>query len=217
MVVSFSGMTRRLASSPRLAIVASLAIAAMGCDTARATNHASAPASLPRTNPLPIPEMAPTNLPILRYPEDIHDSPGPWPVPPDEGKAPAGLTLHVANAVGPGPVPGWLSLDAWLVNESSRDIKIIVFPAGSGGFEASVVLTSGIAAKPYTGPLQPPPVPPPPNAITIPARTQVRFRTAIDTNALEYVGAPKVTLKWTFHYWTAPLPEGTLETTLPAR
>jgi hypothetical protein len=51
--------------------------------------------------------------------------------------------------------------------------------------------------------------------LVMPPKSRVQFTGATDLGALKYSGAPELKLKWSFQYWTSPLPTGEITIKLP--
>lgn len=109
-----------------------------------------------------------------------------------------------------------------LRNSAATERSVRMFPVGRSGFAGrsdTPFVATLVDSKEFvdTSPALPP-EPPMGIEITIPPRSEIVFRTAIDTRHLRYQGAPRVEIKWTLFFLEATWnPNGTLVSTLPAR
>jgi len=109
-----------------------------------------------------------------------------------------------------------ITLSGKLINNSGRDEKIIIFPVNMvNPFYVNFVFKQeGIKKNPHKGPFLPP-VPPPPMQMIIPKYSEMVFSDWINLNKWEYPSGKKALIKWSFHFWNEPKPQGTFEVTLP--
>lgn len=128
-------------------------------------------------------------------------------------KRPATLTFELEG--GATFKDGYLYVAGYLVNRAPQPQPAILFPVGA----------MGLTLQPYPGtanrlppkPGEPPrmmPAPPPPELITVPALSRVRFQTAIPLDEYEWLPGQPRELQWTFQFWDEPKPMGRLP--LPA-
>jgi hypothetical protein len=139
--------------------------------------------------------------------------------------SPATLTFTSAEAV---IENGGVRVSGLLTNPTDRDIPVIVFPVGPGGygpggFYADIMPGAQWSwdapddpARP-TSPPRPPPAPPPPEGYTVPARSEVLISIWLDVSQMKYRGSPEVDVEWTYHVWNEPRLKGRVKTHLPPR
>ncbi|MCY3413206.1 MAG: hypothetical protein INQ03_16320 [Candidatus Heimdallarchaeota archaeon] len=90
-------------------------------------------------------------------------------------------------------------------NPLHEEMIVPIFPS-PGVFYAYLVESDEVQKKPYEGPLRPPPSPPPPGAMFIPAQTKVEISCSIVLG--EYIiGNPKqLEINYVFSTWHEPRP-----------
>lgn len=104
-------------------------------------------------------------------------------------------------------------LYCYLQNPTKEALKVVVasFPAvGESPFNLSI---SGKGIK-IKKPL-PPPEPPPPFEYTIPAETQLEFRSSLYLEDYFYEKGQEAELEWWFSYWKGKKPSGKIKIKLP--
>ena len=113
-------------------------------------------------------------------------------------------------------------LEAFLINESEEIQKVIVMPFGGsfpyGGESPFYVRFSPSAGKKIRSKeTYPPPEPPLPMEIRIPAKSRIRFPGEVHLKHYTYEGSPTVEIEWGFYFSQEPFPKGKFEVTLPKR
>ena len=130
-------------------------------------------------------------------------------------------TLGAAGS--PEPVRPIVVLIGHLRNPSNKSLQVLLLPVGRTGFKGLkdtpfvVSLTESKEIKDKTPSI--PPEPPLRVSINIPARSEVIFRSSIDTLHLEYRGEPVVEVQWQFIFGSkaSEIPNGKLRAKLPKR
>ena len=94
-----------------------------------------------------------------------------------------------------------ITITGTLINYASRQEQIIVFPAGNLGLLGEITVSDSIK---YNGPDLPPPAPPLPMELTIPANTQVQFSYPISLEYYDHKPDVTIAIAWSYNYWNEP-------------